>query len=61
MKIGDKLEVFLKSDRQWPRHLRIAHAKLRLKQSKAAKDELAVEFWNAVISANGTLMQLVHN
>lgn len=45
------LNRFLKEDRQWPRHLRISHAKMQLFKA----DTLATaDFWKAVLDANGT-------
>ena len=44
---------WLKQDRQWPRDLRIAHAKLRMEQSRKANDQKGVAFWSAVLEANG--------
>lgn len=40
------LNEFLKADRQWPRHLRIAHARLMMQADNK-------EFWKAVLKANG--------
>lgn len=44
------LEKFLKADRQWPRHLRIAHASCQLRN---APTEKLRSFWRAVIRRNG--------
>jgi hypothetical protein len=53
MQLGTKpntsLQEFIISDRQWPRHLRIEHAKANI---KAAKDPLARHFWEEVLLAN---------
>ncbi len=43
------LEAYLKSDRQWPRYCRIAHAEYQLKNSQSDSDRV---FWQAVIDAN---------
>jgi len=51
-----RLEMFLQNDRQWLRVHRIAHAKRKMKMAKAAKDTAEVEFWQAVIDANGTMI-----
>lgn len=48
-----KLQTFLKSDRQWPRHLRIAHANMQLRNAMMEVDQ---SFWHAVIEVNGTEM-----
>jgi hypothetical protein len=40
---------YLKADRQWPRHLRIAHAEYKLKAATNYKEK---EFWQAVLEAN---------
>lgn len=40
---------YLKADRQWPRHLRVAHATMQLINSKTRGDEV---FWSAVLKAN---------
>jgi hypothetical protein len=42
-----EVEAYLKEDRQWPRRLRIAHAKAHLEAGMDRK------FWVAVIKANG--------
>lgn len=49
--LQEYLQEYLKTDRQWPRHLRIAHARYELKQSKSAYSQA---FWHAVIKANET-------
>lgn len=47
------LQTFLKSDRQWPRHLRIAHAHMQERKVDTAGEK---EFWRKVIEANGTIV-----
>ncbi len=44
------VEAYLPEDRQWPRHLRIAHAHYQLQQH--AKGTLGAAFWRNVIKAN---------
>ena len=46
------LQKFLKSDRQWPRHLRIHHAQTMLDKAKTGPER---DFWKQVLDANGTL------
>ena len=41
--------IYLKSDRQWPRRLRRAHAKY---QQRNAKTDTEKRFWKDVIKAN---------
>jgi len=43
------LQEYLKADRQWPRYLRISHARHKLKISETVEDKI---FWNAVLLAN---------
>ncbi len=43
-----RLDKFLKEDRRWKRHVRIAHAKLQI--SRTSHDER--DFWVAVLMAN---------
>jgi hypothetical protein len=43
------LEQYLREDRQWPKHLRIAHAKYRMKMAESKEDK---SFWKQVILAN---------
>lgn len=49
MPVTITVEDFLKSDRQWARPLRIAHAQYQLRQ---ATTEDARSFWLAVLLAN---------
>jgi hypothetical protein len=53
----EQLNEFLESDRQWPRHLRIEHARYELRRASAAATQAqCVEqqtFWHAVLKANG--------
>ena len=46
------IEEYLKDDRQWPRPLRIAHAKLELRLANEADEKGLAEFWEAVIERN---------
>jgi hypothetical protein len=46
-----RIEEFCKSDRGWPRHLRIAHAEY---QARLATTEDGRNFWRGVKNANGT-------
>lgn len=43
------VEKYLKADRQWPRVLRLAHARMQFKQST---DPAEKHFWRDVIEAN---------
>lgn len=43
------VEEFLKSDRQWPRELRLKHAQYQLRNAITEKTQT---FWLAVIKAN---------
>jgi len=43
------VQEYIVADRQWPRNLRIAHAKSRL---QAAKTHQEKTFWQAVLDAN---------
>jgi hypothetical protein len=45
----EAVQEFLKSDRQWPRRLRIKHASKKL---SAALDATEVLFWRTVLNAN---------
>lgn len=47
------LHAFLKSNRQWPRHLRIANAQMQERKADTASEK---EFWRKVIEANGTIV-----
>jgi len=40
---------YLKQDRQWPRHLRVAHANY---QKRNTGDDEAKKFWSNIIAAN---------
>lgn len=44
-----KLVQFLKSDRQWPRALRLAHAKHQLGMAETEQDR---RFWKEVLKRN---------
>ena len=46
------IEEYLKHDRQWPRPLRIDHAKFQLRLANEAGDKDFAEFWEAVIERN---------
>lgn len=46
------LTAWLEGDRQWPRHLRIAHARRHLSPSNTLTP-YGKKFWEAVIKANG--------
>lgn len=61
------LEAYLLSDRQWPHHLRVAHAEMKLRQAEATAKTMAeimevsrdrsvellgIDFWKAVLAAN---------
>lgn len=52
--MSDALQIddFLKSDRQWTRSLRIAHAKYQVKRAKKRKDADGMTFWKEVITRN---------
>lgn len=45
------VDEFLKSDRQWPRHLRIAHARHQLSVLDK-RDDTARHFWQQVLERN---------
>lgn len=42
------VDRYLKDDRQWPRHLRLAHARY---QRSVCKPDMAA-FWDAIIERN---------
>lgn len=48
--IGGALKKFLESDRQWPRHLRIAHAQYRFHRAMTFTEQ---DFWADVLEALG--------
>lgn len=54
----DRIEAYLASDRQWPRHLRIQHAEY---QRSIAKTEDDKRFWSAIIKRNGTFKEAVES
>ena len=45
----DKIEAYLKQDRQWLRHQRIGHAEYQKKTAKTDDDR---RFWHAIIKRN---------
>jgi hypothetical protein len=45
----DRIDDYCRSDRQWPRALRVAHAEY---QKTIAKTDEQRRFWNAVIKRN---------
>jgi predicted P-loop ATPase len=47
----EAVQEFLKSDRQWPRRLRVKHATQRLFGAATEAERL---FWQTVLSANAT-------
>lgn len=46
------LQDYLESDRQWPRELRIGHAKYQMELSRLVDDKEQVKFWESVFDAN---------
>ncbi len=42
----NKIEAYCKSERQWPRWMRIQHAEYRKKLARSDEDR---RFWNAVL------------
>lgn len=40
---------YLLTDRQWPHHLRVAHATMQLNKAKSVEEH---RFWQLVLSAN---------
>jgi hypothetical protein len=40
---------YLQADRQWPHHLRVAHAQMQLDKATSSED---YRFWQLVLSAN---------
>lgn len=51
---------YLLKDRQWPRHLRIAHAKMQVARAQLCfsdEDVQKLNFWQQILDANGTMMQ----
>ncbi len=46
------VETYLPTDRQWPRHLRIAHAQYQMHQ--LPKGSLGQAFWKEIIKRNDT-------
>jgi hypothetical protein len=46
--MDNQLQDYLKSDRQWPRELRIANARYQLSVTESPQHS----FWQAVIDAN---------
>jgi hypothetical protein len=44
---------FILDDRQWPRDLRISHARTRLAQARAKNDVSEIKHWQRVLEANG--------
>lgn len=49
-----KLKDYLKSERQWPRHCRIAHAEYQLANATSRRSK---DFWRAVLKANGAFVR----
>lgn len=49
MKPNMSVAQFIKQDRQWTRHCRIAHAKYQLGN---ASNDAEKDFWEAVLMAN---------
>lgn len=47
-----KLQEFLESDRQWPRSLRIDHAKYQIELARKITDQEQIKFWESVFEAN---------
>jgi hypothetical protein len=45
----DKVDTYIRLDRQWPRHLRIQHAEYQHRKSKTDEER---RFWNAIIKRN---------
>lgn len=50
-----KVDAWVQSDRQWRREHRIRYARLMLRYANARQDKEAVEFWGAVLDANGVV------
>lgn len=48
-----KVDAWVRGDRQWRREHRIRYARLMLRYANTRKDAEAIEFWEAVLSANG--------
>lgn len=45
----ERVNAYLKDDRQWLRHIRIAHAKAKLSRAETLEEK---EFWQHVLKAN---------
>jgi len=46
---SEQVEEYIREDRQWPRHLRINHARMQLAK---AGSELSRNFWRAILQRN---------
>jgi hypothetical protein len=47
---SERVEEYIRQDRQWPRQLRINHAKMQMMKAKDQSDE--ERFWRAIIARN---------